>query len=324
MSATGPGDDAPASKPWATVRVTLPEGPREPDALASEADRLAAIGTFVADAPNVGGAEYRDPSTLGGATRPELWIYTLPEALDDVQALTQQWADQLGLSVRLRAQVRHDDDWRDSWKQFYRPLYFGEGDSALLVRPSWIEATAEDPPRQLVLDPGRAFGTGLHESTRLCLARLCALHGLGAAPKTVLDLGCGSGILALAAARLWPRAHVSAMDVDPEATATTADNAADNGLSDRLTIATGELSALAPRPFDLLIANIRPSVLVPLAPATLAYTHAAGRALLSGVLTEERNEVAAAWVAAGWSDPRAEAPGLVDGGWCALDLDGPA
>ena len=318
------GDDAPASEPWATVRVTLPPGPREPDVLASEADRLAAIGTFLADAPDVGGAEYRDPTTLGGATHPELWLYTLPEALDAVQNLAQQWADELGLKVLLRAEVRHDDDWRDSWKQFYRPLHFGEGESALLVRPSWIAPTDDDPPRQVVLDPGRAFGTGLHESTRLCLARLCALHRAGLRPKTVLDLGCGSGILGLAAARLWPQADVVAMDVDPEATETTAENAADNELSERLTIRTGALDALPARRFDLFIANIRPSVLVPLASAARAYATASTRVLLSGVLVEEREDVATAWVTAGFFDPRAEAEGLVDGGWCALDLDGPA
>ncbi len=318
------GDDAPASDPWATVRVTLPPGPREPEQLASEADRLAAIGTFLADAPEVGGAEYRDPTTLGGALAPELWLYTLPEALDAVQTQAQHWADELGLKVLLRAEVRHDDDWRDSWKQFYRPLHFGAGDSALLVRPSWIAPTADDPPRQIVLDPGRAFGTGLHESTRLCLARLCALHGAGLHASTILDLGCGSGILGLAAARLWPDAKLVAMDVDVESTETTVENAVANDLAERLEVYTGALDALPVRRFDLFIANIRPSVLIPLAPEARAYVHADTRVVLSGVLAEEREEVAAAWVSAGFFDPRPEAEGLVDGGWCALDLDGPA
>ena len=79
------------------------------------------------------------------------------------------------LDFDAQAEHRDDDDWRDSWKRFYRPMTFGDG--ALLLRPSWIEREDDDPKRELVIDPGRAFGTGLHESTRLCLELLVdALH----------------------------------------------------------------------------------------------------------------------------------------------------
>jgi ribosomal protein L11 methyltransferase len=325
---TGHGDGPPAAEganaptPWATVRVTLPAGPRSPDDLARDADRLAGIGTLIADEPDVGGAEYRDPSTLGGATQPELWVYTLPAALQRVTALAATLADRFSLEVQLRSEVRLDDDWRDSWKQFYQPLHFGDG--ALLVRPSWIASVPGDPQRQIVLDPGRAFGTGLHESTRLCLARLCHLHARGDAPRRVLDLGCGSGILGLAAARLWPDATVVAADNDPEATATTVENAEQNGLTHRVQVITGVLSDVPPGPFDLIIANIRPSVLIPLAPSVPAFLAPGGRALLSGVLREERAAVAAAWTEAGFFDAHRDDAGLIDADWCALELDGPS
>ena len=101
----------------------------------------------------------------------------------------------------------------------FRPLRFASADGSrtLLLRPSWIDRRPGDPTLELILDPGRAFGTGQHETTRLCVDALVDLSR-GTAPRSVLDLGCGSGILALAAARLFPTARIAAVDNDPEAT----------------------------------------------------------------------------------------------------------
>ena len=133
----------------------------------------------------------------------QLIVYTAPAALDGLRPRIDRLAAALNLTLDVEAAVRDDDDWRDSWKQFYAPIILGGG--ALLLRPSWIPRRPDDPEREIVLDPGRAFGTGQHESTRLCLDLACGLEGRS--PAQVLDLGCGSGILAIAAARLFPTAE---------------------------------------------------------------------------------------------------------------------
>ena len=302
------------SAPWATVTVTLhgapiaappphTRGPRQgaargasdlPDADAC--DRLEAMGGLLADAPGVTGVETRDPLSPGGPDAPQLVVYTDPENLEAVQARAQSLGDDLGLATTVQAEIRTDDDWLDGWRDHYRPLVFGR--DALLLRPSWIPREDHHPALEIVLDPGRAFGTGLHETTRLCLEYLCRLAKDGAAPRSALDLGCGSGVLALAAARLFPSLQrLIAVDVDPEACATTAENAALNGLADRLGIVTGTVDQVNGAPFDLLIANIRPEVLIPAAPSLADRVSPGGSFVLSGILVEEGDAVARAYAA---------------------------
>jgi ribosomal protein L11 methyltransferase len=313
-----PAED-PGVIPWATLRLRLAAGPRAPELLAAQAEILSGVGTILAEDPDVGGAETRDPGTLGGATRPELWIYTVPAALPRLRALATELCARVRLPVDLATEVREDDDWRDAWKQFYRPMTFGDG--ALLVRPSWIPREPGDPEREIVIDPGRAFGTGLHESTRLCLSALCNAWESGAEPERVLDLGCGSGILALAAARLWPSAEVLAVDDDPEATDTTRENAELNALHDRLRVRTGQLHDLTGElPFHLFVANIRPDVLVPLAAPARPFLARTGLVILSGILAPERARVAEAWRDAGFHDLGPNDPRLRDGEWHAIVL----
>ena len=249
------------SEPWATLRVELSR-PGDEQQAAAWAAALEGLGALLAAEPDVGGVETRDPGTITKAVRSELWVYTTPAALDRIKERVEALAPQLSLPLRLTGRIREDDDWRDTWKRFYRPRVYGEGDHQVLLRPSWIDREPDDPKLEVVLDPGHAFGTGLHESTRLCLQRLCAMAET-IQPMRILDLGCGSGILAITAARLWPDAELVAADTDADATATTEDNARRNGLSERIDVYTGDITAV-PRPtFDLIIANILPVVLVP-------------------------------------------------------------
>ncbi|MEZ4385776.1 MAG: 50S ribosomal protein L11 methyltransferase [Nannocystaceae bacterium] len=242
-------------------------------------------------------------------------VYTAPAALDGLRPRIDGLAQALGLELDVEAAVRDDDDWRDSWKQFYAPMILGDG--ALLLRPSWIPRRDDDPAREIVLDPGRAFGTGQHESTRLCLELACRLEDR--APARVLDLGCGSGILAIAAARLFPTtAGIVAVDVDPEATATTVENAELNAIT-TMEVRTGTVDDVR-GDFDLIFANIRPSVLIPAAAAIAGHLAPGGDLLVSGVLIEEGDEVTAAYVAAGL-----EVVGSREAGdWVALHLRGRA
>jgi ribosomal protein L11 methyltransferase len=211
--------------------------------------------------------------------------------------------------------IRTDDDWRDSWKRFYSPMIFGDG--ALLLRPSWIPRRPGDPERELVLDPGRAFGTGQHESTRLCmelLVEISARGGVASSPHAALDLGCGSGILALTAALLFPGlGRLVAADNDPEATETAAENAALNPTGPVLEVITGTLEAV-PGDFDLMLANIRPSVLIPIAAELVARLRTSGHLILSGILNEEADAVAAPYLAAGLRELRRRS----EGEWTAL------
>lgn len=305
---------------WATVRVCLRLDERG-FAETTAVERLDALGLALAEEPAVGGVERRDAGTLVGAPMPELWAYTTPAGVEATRAAAERIASRVGLPITTEAEVHHDDDWRESWKQFYQPQIFGDG--ALLLRPSWVARREGDPEREVVLDPGRAFGTGLHQSTRLCLHRLCAQHAEAFRPRRVLDLGCGSGILVLAAARLHPEARLWATDLDPEAVETTEENAAINGVRGRVETWVGSAEALDVREasMDLVIANIRPHVLEPVAPALRRLLAPGGRVLLSGILVEEAASVREAYEATGLRSVDAE--GMIEGEWQALELRAP-
>lgn len=315
--------------PWAIVHLRLSPRRDHRERWADDVDRFTELASLLASEPDVGGVEQ---STT--AESPEIHLYTTPAAMDRVSARAHDWKMRFGLDVTITSEVRTDDDWRDAWKQFYRPILLGgldhsnpaessgadtnrEGGGQLLLRPSWIARRPGDPEREVVLDPGRAFGTGLHETTRLCLDRLCDLQARGFAAHAVLDLGCGSGILALCAARLFPGARVVALDDDPEATATTRENAEANRLVG-VEIVTGDLDTLAATPrFDLVLANIRAETLVPRARALAERTLAGAEVVLSGVLVEERNDVERAYLDSGFE---LQQPPRAMGMWCAIDL----
>lgn len=177
------------------------------------------------------------------------------------------------------AQVLSDEDWTESWKANYHPLQITP---RLWVCPSWL-APPDLAAVNIVLDPGLAFGTGDHPTTFLCLEWLSAQDLTG---KTVLDYGCGSGILAIAAVKLGAT-HALAVDIDPQAVAITRENAARNGVSDRLT--AGAPESLPPGACaDIVIANILARPLVELAPALKARVKPDGRLALSGMLEEQR------------------------------------
>lgn len=304
-----------SGEPWATVRVCLrldEQGFTETSAV----DRLDALGLLLAEEPAVGGVERRDAGTLVKAAMPELWAYTTPAGVPATLAAVTTLAAGLELPVTTEAEVHHDDDWRESWKQFYQPQVFGDG--ALLLRPSWVARREGDPEREVVLDPGRAFGTGLHQSTRLCLQRLCGQAAEGFVAERVIDIGCGSGILVLAAARLHPEARLWALDFDPEAIETAEENITRNGVRDRVELWVGEAEALDVPPMSLVVANIRPDVLVPIAPALRRLLAPGGRVLLSGILVEEAPPVRAAYEAVGLVHVDAE--GMVDGEWQSIEL----
>ena len=199
------------AEPWATLEIRLHDAGDGDWNAAGE--RLEALAALLADDERALGVETRDMSTLGQQTlHPELVVYTRPDALEGLGELATRLAEQLRLTLVQVPTVRTDDDWRDTWKQFYSPIVYGDG--ALLLRPSWIERRPGDPPLELILDPGRAFGTGQHETTAGCLAMLTHMKREGVVVRNLADIGTGTGLLAFAALDLWPRALATASDID--------------------------------------------------------------------------------------------------------------
>jgi ribosomal protein L11 methyltransferase len=157
----------------------------------------------------------------------------------------------------------------------------------------------------LLIEASMAFGTGHHATTRACLIALDRLAAAGFAPRRVLDLGCGTAVLALAAARVWPSARVLASDIDPVAVEVAQANATANGLADRVTcleaagLAHPRLAAAAP--FDLVLANILKGPLIALAPAMADSVAPGGRAILSGILQTQVDDIVDSYAEAGFT-----------------------
>ena len=183
-----------------------------------------------------------------------------------------------------------ESDWEHAWKVHYHPLRVGR---RLLIRPLWIdvELTADDI--EIALDPGMAFGTGAHPTTQLCLE---ALEDRVQSASDILDLGCGSGILSIAAAKLGAR-KVLALDTDRIAVEAARENAAANGVADKITAEQGSLAAIktSARRFDLVVVNILARVILKLAGNQLGeIVRPGGIAIFSGIIETQAQEVEAA------------------------------
>jgi ribosomal protein L11 methyltransferase len=188
-----------------------------------------------------------------------------------------------------------EQDWGEAWKRDLRPFTVGR----VFVRPSWIEARPPAGCAEVVLDPGMAFGTGTHPTTALCLRALSAL--LAERPgASLLDVGTGSGLLAIAAARLGA-GRVAGNENDPVAVRVAGENAARNAV--RLELSTSPAGRI-PGTFDLVVANILANVLGDLAPELAGKLAPGGHLLLSGLLGGQEDEVRDAYLAAGLTADR--------------------
>jgi ribosomal protein L11 methyltransferase len=196
--------------------------------------------------------------------------------------------------VTVRERQADESEWRDVWKQFFRATRVGR---RFTVRPSWDPGPAPAGEFIVDLDPGRAFGTGAHPSTRLAIALAENVREVTPRIARFLDLGCGSGILSIVAERLWPEAVGLAIDNDPEATECSQENFERNHVKS-VALVTGTLEQ-AEFPFDIILANIQADVLCALAPMMSAKLAPTGRVILSGILGDQGEEVLAAYDAAG-------------------------
>jgi ribosomal protein L11 methyltransferase len=195
-------------------------------------------------------------------------------------------------------------DWLAEWKKGWRPVEVGR----FVVAPPWSEV--EEGGRLVIrVEPGMAFGTGTHETTRLCLAAI-ERHFRGG---SFLDVGTGTGVLAIAAAKLAPAARVEACDTDPLAVSVAEENARLNGVAGRIEFRVGTVGE-ATGSADLVCANLTADVILPLLPALLGA--ACGRLVLSGILTTQAPQVAARLMELGVGDYEMER----DGEWVAMTI----
>jgi len=250
------------------------------------------------------GVEEREAglAPMPGARQPGSGQVLLVAFFEEREAARRAAAD---LEVPTELAEIPDRDWGEEWKKGLGAIAVGR----VFLRPSWIDATPPPGSVEVVLDPGMAFGTGTHATTSLCLAAIDEF--LARRPgASVVDVGTGSGLLAIAARKLGA-GRVAANDNDPVAVAVAAENAARNGA--HLELTGDSLEAIAGS-FDLVVANILANVLVDLSPSLVARTAPGGELVLAGILVPQEEEVRLPFLARGLE----QLPGERRGEWSLL------
>ncbi len=290
--------------PW--IQLSLEAGDQDPERLSDFFLSAGAQSVTFADAADQPIFE-PDPGDT------PLWVHTRVVALFDSEAVSANV--QLGLrkafgeaaAARLQQSPLEDRDWERAWMDHFQPMRFG---SRLWVCPTGMalpEHADAEAAVILDLDPGLAFGTGTHPTTALCLEWLDQHPPAG---RQVLDFGCGSGILAIAALKLGA-ARALGTDIDEQALWASRENAQRNGVAEPLSLYMPD--DLPPEPVDLLLANILANPLVELAERLAERVRPGGKLLLSGILEEQSAQVLAAY--APWFDFE---PARTQQGWVCL------
>ena len=282
---------------WTDIRITVPQ---------QYAETAEAIATMVSN----GGIYIEDYSDL----EQQAWeiahvdlieqelldkprdivivhMYLAPdENPAEVLPLFRERLDAAGVPYTLDTAGVQQEDWQNAWKKYYHAMDIG---SRLAIVPGW-ESYDTDRIR-ITMDPGLAFGTGTHETTALCLELLDSLVQGG---ERVLDVGTGSGILAIAALKLGAR-EADGVDIDPMCVRTAGENAERNGVADRFRVLVGNLSDKAEGVYDIITANIVAAAILSLAPAVPALMAPGAKFICSGIIDERKDEVLAGLQASG-------------------------
>ena len=198
-----------------------------------------------------------------------------------------------------------DQDWLGEWKKSWQPVTVGQ---RFIIAPPWAEIADAGDRILIRIEPGMAFGTGTHETTRLCLTAIEKCFAGG----SVLDVGTGTGILAIAAAKLFPQAHIQACDTDAEAVEIARENAHLNGVGENIEFRTGSIDE-ATASADLVCANLTADVIISILPQLIGAT--CGRLLLSGILETQLEAVRTGLHECGVTGPTEI---MSDGEWVAL------
>jgi ribosomal protein L11 methyltransferase len=299
---------------WWDIYAQVPEGMT--DAVSAYLQHLGSSGVVIHD-----GAVLSPDGTLSASQQAGVssWAvlygaFPQDDALATRICALQQFLNTLptrgpGQAWKLSCRLLQGHDYLTQWQHFFQPLYIG---TRLVIRPSWDTTTLSPDVVSLVLDPGQAFGTGLHPSTHLCLCLLAQRLAENQEGR-LLDVGCGSGILSLAALKLGLEAAVG-VDIDAQAVRVAAQNAVLNDLQARAQFLPGSVDIVAGQ-FTLLTANIFLGPLVEMMDALVQRVVPQGWVILSGILAHQELALRAAMQAAGLEVQQR----LEEAGWVALE-----
>ena len=282
---------------WQQVHLTIPK-----EQLQEVEDFLLSIGALSTTYKDAGDNPVLEP--LPGETPlwPELIVTALFAQKKNINTvmniLTRHYPD-----LKTEHEELENQDWERSWMNDYKPMSFG---NRLWVVPTNMEAPDKNAVN-LRLDPGLAFGTGTHPTTSLCLQWLDQ-HDV--TDKTLLDYGCGSGILAIAGLLLGA-SMAEGVDIDPQAITASNTNAETNSVSDKLSVYLAD--AYQAKQYDVVMANILSGPLAELAPKLSGYTTAGGSIILSGILEEQAESIRNVYQQ--WFDME---PAIIEDGWAML------
>ena len=272
------------------------------------------------------GVEILDPKDILLQEKSPLdWDYIDEELLKDLKRDTPGKREEMELAIRSSLQniaqylpvgsgqifvtAMKEEDWANNWKQFYKPFHIGK----ILVVPSWLEAEPEPGDIVIRMDPGMAFGSGTHETTSMCVAMLEEqIHG----GETVFDIGCGSGILGIAAAKLGA-GKVYCTDLDAKAVKVAGENTAENGVDSQVSVYQGDLlqiPELAGVHPQVVVSNIIADVIIGFCPDVYQVLAGDGVFIASGIIREREQDVTDALTKAGFEVIRVDRKGS----WCAV------
>lgn len=287
---------------WTELRLTVSAG--DTDRAADIANMAVPYGLYIEDysdleqgAREIAHIDLIDEELLArDRTRSVIHLYISPEESPaEAASYLRERLTAAGIGFELAAEEVNEEDWANNWKAYFKPLPVGQ---RLLIRPTWERVEDAEGRQVLSIDPGMAFGTGGHDTTRLVLETLERY----VTPDTdLLDVGCGSGILSIAALLLGARSAVG-VDIDPLAVKTAEENGRINGFAPpRFTVRQGDLAKRVSGRYGVVAANIVADAIIALSPAVPRFLEPEGVYIVSGIIDTREAEVSAALAACGFA-----------------------
>lgn len=287
---------------WTELTISVPVA--DTDRAADIANMTVPYGLYIEDysdleegAREIAHIDLIDEDLLArDRTRSLIHVYLEPDVNPaEALAFLQERLSAAGIDNALSTRTVREADWANNWKQFFKPLPVGE---KLLILPTWETDENKDSRAVLHIDPGMAFGTGGHETTRLVLETLEKTVKAG---DRFLDIGCGSGILSIAAL-LFGAASAFGVDIDPLAVKTAVENGELNGMTaPRYEIVEGDLADKVTGQYDVVAANIVADAIIALSPAVPAFLKTDGVYVVSGIIDVREQDVVTALAACGFT-----------------------
>ena len=302
------------SMDWTELKIEISSA--DADRAADIANMTVPYGLYLEDysdleelAPQIAHIDLIDEELLSrDRSRARLHVYISPEeSPQEAVAFLRERYTAEGIAHTIETAAVREADWANNWKQFFHPIAISP---RLTVCPAWEKCSAPAGSAVLRIDPGAAFGTGTHATTRLCLEALCEYLKPGA---SVLDVGCGSGILAVASLLLGAERAVG-VDIDHMAVRVAQQTARDNGVQDRADFRCGDLTDCVCGRYDVICANIVADVVITLCGTAADFLSETGYFICSGIIDTREHDVLTALVAHGFAVKRR----YESGGWVAF------